>query len=132
MNTAPVDPKVKLKVRERFNGRCGYCGLKQWITVDHIKSRKHNGSNHPSNLMPSCQLCNHIKGSLSLSQFRRILKNKKLRERIWYKYVHRIDRRYSDFDGKFYYQRHHPTIDERNYRFYWNRAVKELARMAGL
>ena len=131
MNTAPISPEKKRIVRARYGYRCGYCGIRASITVDHVVARCHDGTNDLHNLMPCCRLCNYIKGSMSLRKFRRIMKSKKMRKARWPKYVEAIDKRYSDFTGRFFYE-HYASVDERNYRFYWNRAVKELARMAGL
>lgn len=55
-------------VRERANGRCEYCRVRQddfTITfhVEHIVARQYHGSNDESNLALACHRCNRYKGT---------------------------------------------------------------------
>ena len=51
---------------ERSRGRCRYCGAPA-DQVDHIKPRARGGTNHPSNLVACCWLCNRRKGNQLLN-----------------------------------------------------------------
>ena len=64
-----MNAATKRSVRERARDRCEYCRLSQaaqpYVTfhVDHILSRKHGGSDDPSNLALACERCNAFKGT---------------------------------------------------------------------
>ena len=56
------------QVRERAGDRCEYCHLPQSCTtlpheVDHIRARKHRGSDTLNNCCWACAFCNAFKGS---------------------------------------------------------------------
>lgn len=76
----------RLKVYNKYNGRCAYCGnvlsniinnavLEQ--TIDHIDSGK-PVNNKLENLNPCCRSCNSSKGTKTLEEFRLLLDLKKL------------------------------------------------------
>lgn len=71
-----IPKKIKDKVKMRFGGRCGYCGLfpEKTIYIDHIHpvaDRRFPGDiNDESNLMPACFQCNSFKGTFTVAQFR--------------------------------------------------------------
>jgi hypothetical protein len=60
------------KIYDRDGYRCIYCKQPLWedfriwhsAVEDHLypQSKKHNGSNLETNIVPSCQLCNSLKG----------------------------------------------------------------------
>ena|SRR5215207_7655306 len=67
-------------VWDRTGGKCTYCA-KQLVPdestsgskmdVDHLISRARvGGSDHPSNLVPSCGTCNSRKGTRTVDEFR--------------------------------------------------------------
>ena len=64
-----MNAATKLFVRERARDRCEYCRLPQsaqpYVTfhVEHILSRKHRGTDDPSNLALACERCNAFKGA---------------------------------------------------------------------
>ncbi len=66
-----------LKIFERDNFRCRYCGLdgkasfENWLvlTVDFIKPRSRGGHKHGDNLVTACQPCNVIKGTKKFADF---------------------------------------------------------------
>jgi 5-methylcytosine-specific restriction endonuclease McrA len=63
----------RLKVHEKCNGRCGYCGINitvKEMQVDHILAQERGGTDEFSNLMPSCRYCNKHKTSFMLEDFR--------------------------------------------------------------
>lgn len=56
------------EVIERAKNRCEYCLIAAedtyfGIEIDHIRSRKHNGTTESANLALACQPCNRNKGS---------------------------------------------------------------------
>jgi hypothetical protein len=63
-----MDVATRELVHRRANGRCEYCGLRQeaapYFTfhVEHIRARRHQGSDDPSNLALACPDCNAKKG----------------------------------------------------------------------
>lgn len=61
-------PKVsKRGVLIRDNRTCAYCGGHA-TTVDHVHPRSKGGTNTWTNLVASCQRCNHKKGSRDLAE----------------------------------------------------------------
>jgi 5-methylcytosine-specific restriction endonuclease McrA len=54
----------------KFGGKCGYCGIHKGKTVDHIRPLTSGGWDWPDNLLPACKVCNNLKGSMTLEQFR--------------------------------------------------------------
>ena len=63
-----MPPELRREVADRAQFRCEYCLYPEMRSgflhqVDHIVSRKHNGSTNLENLAYSCILCNRYKGS---------------------------------------------------------------------
>jgi|TARA_B110000196_G_scaffold113797_1_gene98981 hypothetical protein len=60
-------------IYERDNYTCQYCGFSGasdfeswqlgWFAIDHIKPRKHGGSDDDSNLTVACHPCNSMKSA---------------------------------------------------------------------
>ena len=67
-----IPKKIKEKIRNKFEGRCVYCGEKPLkLCVDHmIPFAYMDGSNDESNLMPACFQCNSLKIVYDVEQFR--------------------------------------------------------------
>jgi hypothetical protein len=69
----------RLALRERFDFRCGYCGVHESeagaeLTVDHYQPRSLGGDDGPGNLIYCCHACNEFKGACwSAEGERRIL-----------------------------------------------------------
>lgn len=63
--------RTRLKVLERDNYICYYCGIPKATHVDHITPVSKAGSDELSNLISACQNCNLSKGSKSVNEFRR-------------------------------------------------------------
>lgn len=64
----PVSEEMRRLVGERADFLCEYCLLHEddgffAFQVDHIISRKHEGSSDPTNLAFACPVCNRRKGS---------------------------------------------------------------------
>lgn len=86
-----IPKKVRVKVHEKYNHRCAYCGCDieyKDMQVDHIiphrnYSRMHSGMIHDGqlitdygiddieNLNPTCRVCNGWKSVWSVEEFRR-------------------------------------------------------------
>ena len=121
------------KVYEKYEGHCAYCGREikfKEMQVDHIipKCQLIYGANRllhiegvknklekmkemiesPSNLMPSCRMCNHYKRSQSLEEFRVTIKT--LHKRLEKIYIVRVAMNYGIFEvnywnGLFFFER---------------------------
>lgn len=78
----PITKKIRIKVWEKYNHHCAYCGCKleyKDMQVDHIDSvyvhcdyKKENTLdeiNDIDNLMPSCKQCNLYKSTFDLETF---------------------------------------------------------------
>ena len=119
-----MNKKLRIKVYNKYNGRCSYCGRKieyEDMQVDHlIPQRMFNvyrveGINKFSNLMPSCRRCNHYKRAETLETFRHNLIT--LHERIMKNYICKVGVDFGIveikvFDGIFYCER----FEKRNSR----------------
>ena len=58
----PHEQTVKQRLRERFNYRCGYCGIREVdhgseLEVEHFRPRSRGGSNALDNLIYACTAC---------------------------------------------------------------------------
>lgn len=75
--TSRVATPEAIKIFERDNYQCRYCGLdgrtsfENWLilTVDFVHPRAHGGAKHGENLVTACQPCNTIKGLHSFKSF---------------------------------------------------------------
>lgn len=62
-----MDRQTRSAVRERFQYRCGYCGVSELeagaeLTIDHFQPRSKGGTDEASNLVYCCHACNEFKG----------------------------------------------------------------------
>lgn len=93
-----MKPDPNQFIYERDNFKCQYCGLdaskdfdmwwKANLNIDHIKPKKHGGTNDPNNLVVSCRACNSYKGSKdcnSLEEARNIVNVKREEAQRWFK-----------------------------------------------
>lgn len=60
-------PDEKAALRQRFQFRCGYCGVREVdagaeLTVDHFHPRSRDGAHEPDNWVYCCHACNDFKG----------------------------------------------------------------------
>ena len=108
--------EVRIKVWEKYDGHCAYCGKKikyNDMQVDHYYPRL-NGrvpkdiSDKLHNLMPSCRRCNHYKRSYYPEDFRALIT--KLPQKIGATYLAKVAVDYgiiefNEFEGKFYFER---------------------------
>lgn len=73
-----IPKKIRELVYAKCNGHCAYCGREiayKDMQVDHIHPQYKGGSDDIDNLLPSCRACNFRKGTLSVEQFRREIKD---------------------------------------------------------
>ena len=71
----------RLKIYNKYQGRCAYCGKKININafeIDHLipkgeESHPSTSENNYFNLFPSCKRCNNLKGKHNIEIFREIL-----------------------------------------------------------
>lgn len=61
--------KQRLRVLERDQYTCGYCGVPGASHADHIVPRVDGGGDEMSNLIASCASCNQRKSSAPVSVF---------------------------------------------------------------
>ena len=92
---APVTLQEGLKILERDNYRCQYCGLDGrasfenalMMSVDFVVPRAHKGKKDPGNLVACCRPCNTIKGTrvyASLDQAKvHVLKQREILRKSW-------------------------------------------------
>lgn len=84
-----MNAKTRMLVYDKYGGRCAYCGRElrpDEMQVDHIVPvwRGHGegsspygrvkGSDTPDNYNPACRACNFRKGTLSVEEFRKALR----------------------------------------------------------
>lgn len=81
-----INKQTRLKVFNKYNGKCSYCGceiLANKFHVDHIEAKfrgttsesleqigRKKGSDSIENLNPSCASCNSSKSTFTLEQWR--------------------------------------------------------------
>lgn len=66
-----ITKQVRERVKSRFGGKCGYCGiLSEKIQIDHIQPVEYGGTDDESNLMPACFKCNNYKFTHGIESFR--------------------------------------------------------------
>lgn len=63
-----MDEQKRGKVRERYNAKCGYCGVHETdtgatLTIDHHRPLAHGGRENDENLIYCCPRCNQHKGA---------------------------------------------------------------------
>lgn len=60
---AGIDPETRVRVQERDQGLCRYCGASNVpMTIDHLVPVSRGGSNRMENLVLACEGCNGEKG----------------------------------------------------------------------
>ena len=74
----------------RFQKRCAYCGTAlcyETLTIDHVIPKYAGGTNHHSNLYPSCETCNDLKAAAMLEEFRVLFRQRFKRELFYFETV---------------------------------------------
>lgn len=67
----------RIEARSEQKGRCAYCRSEMKCrdtTADHVKPRSLGGATVKDNIVAACGSCNRAKGSLSYSQFLKLIK----------------------------------------------------------
>ena len=62
-----MTPSARSALRQRFNFRCGYCGVSETdvgaeLTIDHFQPISRAGEHTPTNWVYCCFACNSVKG----------------------------------------------------------------------
>ena len=68
-----IAKQTKNMMLKKYNGRCAYCGCelrRGSVTVDHVVPKSKGGTLSNNNTKPSCIICNKLKASMSLDEFR--------------------------------------------------------------
>ena len=78
MKRKAIPKKDRIRVYEKYGGRCAYCGKEiayKDMQVDHLIPLEgyRKGTNDFENLMPACRRCNHYKRANSLEGWRQML-----------------------------------------------------------
>ena len=59
-----------MRIARKFDYCCAYCGTKpDRLDPDHVVPLSRGGSNTPSNLLPTCMMCNSSKCAMTLSEW---------------------------------------------------------------
>jgi len=96
-----MKPDRNQHIYERDNYTCQYCGIsgadnfdawnRAWFAIDHIKPKKHGGSNDDDNLVVACHMCNSVKAAdmcTSIEEGKIIIaKKNKVRKKWFEKFV---------------------------------------------
>jgi hypothetical protein len=59
------------EVKRRQRLRCGFCGRKKFLTIDHIVPLSRGGTNSYCNIQALCQSCNSSKGDKTWDEYLR-------------------------------------------------------------
>lgn len=79
VNRKAIPKKTRLKVYEKCNGHCAYCGCEleyKDMHVDHViplNGWSEQGTDTIDNMLPACRSCNHYKSRYTLDEFRKML-----------------------------------------------------------
>jgi 5-methylcytosine-specific restriction endonuclease McrA len=78
MKRKSISKKLRQKLKEEYNNKCGYCGtpINTKFHIDHIEPHFNGGSCEEKNLMAVCISCNLQKGGRSLECFRDLIEDK--------------------------------------------------------
>ncbi|WP_312107703.1 HNH endonuclease signature motif containing protein [Lachnoclostridium sp.] len=91
-----IPKATRLKVYEKCNGHCAYCGCEleyKDMQVEHVKPLSICGADQIENMLPACRSCNHYKSTLDLEGFRKYLSGlhkRMLRDNVNYRTLNRF------------------------------------------
>ena len=95
-NRKSISKHTRLKVYQKYNGHCAYCGCQitlKDMQVDHIYSVYwYNGANDIENYNPACRMCNFYKSTMPIEDFREQLG--KLTSRLEKVFIYRLAKKY--------------------------------------
>jgi hypothetical protein len=69
----PSTHSKRQAVLNKSNGHCFYCGCDltlETLHMEHFIAKANDGVDSLYNLVPSCESCNRLKGTLSIEEFR--------------------------------------------------------------
>lgn len=73
-----ISKAMRLQVYNKFNGHCAYCGCEitqKEMQVDHLIPHSKNGADTLENYMPSCVVCNRVKSTCTIENFKREIRH---------------------------------------------------------
>jgi len=78
MTRKSMSKKLRQKLKDKMNCRCGYCGelLSDKFHIDHKIPHRAGGTCDEDNLIASCISCNLQKTGMSVNEFRQSIENK--------------------------------------------------------
>ncbi len=95
-NRKSISKHTRLKVYQKYNGHCAYCGFElalKEMQVDHIQSvYSYDGANDIENYNPACRMCNFYKSTMSVEDFREQLG--KILSRLEKVFIFRLAKKY--------------------------------------
>lgn len=69
------------QARVEQNSQCEYCFERlsyNTATADHVKAQSKNGSDRKENIVAACSPCNSAKGSMSVGNFKNLIKSNEI------------------------------------------------------
>lgn len=96
MNRRKPSKEERMKVYQKCNGNCAYCGCEieyKDMQVDHVKPLRIGGVDEISNMLPVCRSCNHYKATLDVEGFRKYpagIHKRLLRDSVAYQVAERF------------------------------------------
>lgn len=112
MKRKPIPKPVRIKVYEKYNRHCAYCGCElelKDMQVDHIESVYwYNGANDIENYNPACRMCNFYKSTMPIEDFSKQLG--RLTSRLKNIFIYRLAKKYGlitevEKPVKFYFEK---------------------------
>ncbi len=70
---------TRQNIFRRDNNTCVYCGVKEYLTIDHVVPRSMGGRDSWENLVTACQKCNSRKGNQTPEQAEMSMSHKPFR-----------------------------------------------------
>ena len=90
-NQREYKKRKRLKVYNKYGGRCAYCGKKikyEDFEIDHKIPKIIKGGNGEKNLMPACKSCNRLKFDLNIEEFKeKLYKMGKIKKDLYFQKI---------------------------------------------
>lgn len=95
MNRKSITKEMRMKVYNKYNHHCAYCGceldLKE-MQIDHLYPIYKGGVDTIENYMPACRMCNFYKSTFGLEDFRKRIFT--LNDRLEKIFIYRLAKKY--------------------------------------
>lgn len=73
-----ISKDKRFDVLTQYNGRCAYCAKFGELTIDHLIPVSRGGRSVYHNLAPACVDCNQAKDDMTVDEFRKEIRIRKL------------------------------------------------------